>query len=80
MKKQKDNLFLILLAVAAILIVGIVAVYFSRGTQPDVQTQRLTVQSSSDEASILEKDVLNTDLSGLDQELQEIEKELNKVE
>lgn len=82
MKKRKENLFLILLA-AAVLIVGFVAVYLSRVpaelAKPDTQTQRLSTQSPSDEISALEKDILDTDLSDIDKELQDIEAELSGI-
>lgn len=83
MRLQKDNLFLILL-VAAVLIVGIVTLLLSQNqlpgqlSKPDSQTKNLSAQSSSDEAPSLEKDALNTDLSGIDQELEQIEAELSR--
>lgn len=82
MKKQKENLFLILLA-SAVLLIGLVAIYLSRVpaelAKPDIQTQRLSTQSSSDEISALEKDILNTDLSDIDKELEDIEAELSGI-
>lgn len=82
MRKQKERLFLIILCLG-VLIIGTIAVYLTRVpaklTKPDIQTQRLSVQSPSDEISALEKDILNTDLSDIDKELQDIEAELSGI-
>lgn len=77
LKKDKENLFIILLA-ATILLVGMVGIYLTkRPTQvKDVQTQKLEVQEKSDETSLIEKDLKDTDLSDLDKELEDIEAEL----
>lgn len=73
------ELFLIVVATMMVLL-GMVAIYLSPSpftlTKTDVQTRNLSRQSTSDETSVLEKDVLGTDLSDIDKELQQIESEL----
>lgn len=46
--------------------------------QPDAATQTLEQATTSDEVADIEQDLNATDLSGLDQELSDIETELNQ--
>ncbi len=82
LKLKKENRFLIIL-VAALLIVGLVGIYLTKKpiTQipEDTQTQKLGVQEKSDETSLIEKDLKDTDLSDLDKELEDIETELSGI-
>jgi hypothetical protein len=81
MKKQNDNLFLILLATTTLL-AGATAIFLSWGTsptiKPDIQTQKLKSQGLSDEISALTKDVQETDLTNIDKELKEVEAALEQ--
>ncbi len=45
----------------------------------EVEIQQLEEQSTSDEINSIEEDLLNTDLSDLDRELQEIDQELESA-
>lgn len=79
MTKDK-NTFLLLLALAAMVLVGTTAYLLSRKdiekVNLDNQVKKLEIQSSSTEIEAIEKDLLNTDLNNLDQELSDIEKEI----
>ena len=78
MKNQKQNIFLIFLsgAVLTLIFAGFVLFKTPKTQITDQQTVNLSHQSSSDETSELEKDVLGTDLSDIDKELEQIESEL----
>lgn len=81
MTKAQRNIILIL--VGAIVIFGSFAYWLSTSdtSTTNVFFQRemtqIQTQSSSDEIEAIEKDLLDTDLSNLDQEINDIEKELN---
>lgn len=74
-----------LLATVLVVALGLMAVALS-SSQPnkqelvsDVQTRKLMEQKSeSDEVSHIEEDVMDTDLTNIDSELQDIETELNQ--
>ena len=81
--KDKSN-FIIILTVA--IVIAIVAIFFVRFKPKDKgqkliepDTQRLQTQSSSDEITSIERDLIDTDFSELDKELQDIEYELNQA-
>ena len=82
LKKDKENLFIVLLA-ATILLVGIVGIYLTKKSTTqipkDTQTQKLEVQEKSDETSSIEKDLKETEFSELDKELEDIEAELSGI-
>jgi len=77
--KDRGN-FLIILVIA--LGVAITLIFYMRSLKPkitsdELEIQSISQQSSSDETEEIEKDLENTDLSELDRELFNIEKELN---
>lgn len=80
---EKKNFMLVLaiaVAIAIFLIFFIRRGYrLPRVTTTDRQTTLLETQSSSDEVDAIEKDLMETDLTELDRELQDIEQELNQV-
>lgn len=79
MKVTKNN-FLLILTVAVIIFLGIFAYFFnSSDTTFKQEIVKLKTQSSSNEVESIEQDILGTDLSGLDKELSEIEKEIEAV-
>ena len=76
---MKGN-FLIILAIS--IGVAITLIFYMRSLKPkitsdELEIQSISQQSSSDETEEIEKDLGNTDLSELDRELFNIEKELN---
>jgi hypothetical protein len=82
---KKDFMF----TLAAILVVALGFMAFSTAKKsltqikaPDTtesRTEELLKQSNSDEVQSIQTDLDNTDFSGVDSELQNIEKELNKT-
>ncbi len=76
MKVTKNN-FVLILTVAVIIFLGIFAYFFSNSDISFKQEiAKLKTQSSSNEVGSIEQDILGTDLSNLDKELSEIEKEI----
>lgn len=79
-KKDKKGFILLLAIVLGMLL------YFIYANNPkffgirneDLQTQKLMMQSKSDEVNSIESDLYDTDLESLDQELQYIESEINQ--
>ena len=82
LKKDRENLFIILLA-TTILLATLVGVYLtkkpSKQVSEDIQTQKLEVQEKSDEILSIEKDLKDTDFSDLDKELEDIESEISGI-
>ena len=77
MKVTKNN-FVLILAAATIIFLGISAYFLSNSDASFKQEiAKLKTQSSSNEVGSIEQDILGTDLSGLDKELSDIEKEIN---
>jgi hypothetical protein len=77
MKVTKNN-FILILAAAAITLIGFFAYFFNRSnTTFKQEIAKLRTQSSSNEIESIEKDILDTDFSDLDKELSDIEKEIN---
>lgn len=83
MKKGTIILPALLLATLAIVVVLLAAqVKISQPTPTptpivDVQTQKLTQQETGDDVGSIEKDLKETDLLKIDQELSDIEKEIS---
>lgn len=80
MKLTRDKL--LLLATAGLILLLVWLVWQGKITVPgtekfDFQTTRLESQGTSDEASSIERDLDATDLSNLDRELTDIERELS---
>ena len=76
MKVTKNN-FLLILVVATIIFLGISAYFFSNSDTTFRQDiAKLKTQSSSNEVESIEQDILGTDLTDLDKELSDIEKEI----
>ena len=76
MKVTKNN-FLLILAAAAIIFLGIFAYFFNSSDNIFKQEiAKLKTQSSSSEVASIKEDILDTDLSDLDKELSDIEKEI----
>lgn len=83
--RKKTNFWLYL--VGLVVIVVIVVLFVTRGEQPppqppasvDTQVQQLQTQSASDEVSVIEQDLQNTNLDQLDTELTDIEKDLGSL-
>ena len=76
MKVTKNN-FLLILAAAAIIFLGIFTYFFSNSDISFKQeVAKLKTQSFSNEVESIEQDILDTDLSDLDKELSDIEKEI----
>ena len=76
-----------LIVLAAILVVGLGMMMLSLIQKPASQAetfnqeiQMIETQSESTEIEAIEKDLLETDFSNLDQELNEIEKELEIID
>ena len=73
------------IALAAILVVALGIMAFSlrpmvaqkEPTPQDIEISQIQTQSSSDETAAIERDLDETDLSSLDKELQDIDKELD---
>ena len=79
MKITKNN-FLLIMTIAALVFIGITAYFLSNSsTLFQQEIAKLNTQSSSSEIESIEKDILGTDLSGLDKELSEIEEEIEAV-
>ena len=77
MKVTKNN-FVLILAAATIIFLGISAYFLNTSnTTFKQEITKLKTQSSNNEVGSIEQDILGTDLSGLDKELSEIEKEIN---
>lgn len=78
---RKNELMVLAAFVVVILIVMGFSIYRSNSPLPqgDGQTTKLTSQSNSTEIAEIEKDVMDTDLEDLDQELLEIEAELDQA-
>lgn len=76
MKITKNN-FILILAAAVIVLIGIFAYFInSSGSSFKQEIEKLNTQSSSNEVGSIEQDILDTDLSDLDKELSDIEKEI----
>jgi len=76
MKITKNN-FVLILAAAAIALLGIFAYFLNNsGNSFEQEITKLKTQSSSNEIEAIEQDILGTDLSDLDKELSDIEKEI----
>lgn len=77
---KKNNNFIIILAAFLIIALGVMGyVIFNQGQTQDLvdkATVSLGRQSSSDETDEIERDLKNTQLDNLDQELDSIEQEL----
>jgi len=68
------------MTIAALIFVSIAAYFLSNSsTLFQQEIAKFKTQSSSSEIDSIEKDILNTDLSGLDKELTEIEEEIEAV-
>jgi len=79
MKIDNKN-FLLILAAAAIIFLSITAYYLGNSdTAFKQEIVKLQNQSTSSEIDTIEEDLLDTDLSGLDKELSDIEKEIEAV-
>jgi len=79
--KRKEGYFIIILAIA--IGVAISLIFYMRSLKPkitsdELEVQRITQQSSSDEMDEIEKDLEDTELSDIDRELDSIEGELNQ--
>jgi hypothetical protein len=76
-----------ILVLSAILFVGLVYISLNakgnkvNKSQPtyNQEIKIIETQSSSDETDTIEKDLMETDLENIDQELDDIEKELNQI-
>jgi len=79
-KKDKTGLILSLTLVLGALLYFIFTTnpQFFGIKQEDAQTQKLLMQSNSDEVESIENDLYDTDLENLDQELQYIESEIDR--
>ena len=78
---KKKNTILILAAILVILL-GATAYWLSTSDYGENlvftrELKQIEKQSSSDEVEAIEKDLLETDLSGIDKELKDIEAELD---
>ncbi len=78
---KKKNTILILAAILVILL-GATAYWLSTNGYGENlvftrELKQIEKQSSSDEVEAIEKDLLETDLSGIDKELEDIEAELD---
>lgn len=79
MKATKNN-FVLILAAATVIFLSIIAFFLSNSdTTFKQEISKLKTQSSGSEIESIEEDVLGTDLSGLDKELSDIEKEIEAV-
>lgn len=83
---MKEGSFLKILATVVIVAIGILFILGNTLGIPlapkptpttDTQTKALLEQKTSDDAADIEKDLEDTDLSNLDQELGDIDKELS---
>ncbi len=82
--KEQKNFIIILVIVLA---VALVIIYSTTGLFKKVQVvspeeaeiRKIQTQSSSDQIEAIEADLKATDLSDIDRELQEIEKELEQA-
>ena len=76
---------MLFLAAVVFILMGIMASLLIPKPKPQQPTQyekelsQIQTQSTSDETDAIEKDLNETDLSGLDKELQDIETELNQA-
>ncbi len=79
MKISKNN-FILILTAAAIIFIGIFA-YFLNSSDLTFKQEvaKLKTQSTGSEVGSIEQDILDTDLSNLDKELTDIEKEIETV-
>lgn len=76
MKITKNN-FILILAIAVIILIGFFAYFFNSSDSLFKQEiTKLKTQSTSNEVESIEQDILDTDLSDLDKELSDIEKEI----
>ena len=79
MKIDNKN-FLLILAAATIIFLSITAFYLGNSdTTFKQEIIKLQNQSTSSEIDTIEEDLLDTDLTGLDKELSDIEKEIEAV-
>ena len=75
--------FMIALAAALVVGLGIMAISLSQRPAPkttfESDIEELEMQSDSDDVDAIEQDLMQTDLSDVDQELQDIDRELDQT-
>ena len=82
MKLISKKNFLIILAAALVVAFGIMALSLANRSKKafsyETEIKSIQKQSDSDSVEAIEKDLDKTDLSDIDKELQDIDKELNQ--